>query len=138
MGRMNRPIPVRIHMLSEPVLFFVLLLAPFVLGFSDVDAGRNISLAAAIVVLVGTLTTNWPLSVVRVIPLPVHGVIDIVLGLVLIVAPFALGYSDDSTAAVVVHVVLGLGLLVAGFMTNWSGAHDRAAVRRQRRANAKR
>ncbi|WP_022929482.1 SPW repeat domain-containing protein [Patulibacter americanus] len=135
---MNRPIPVRAHMFSEPALFFVLLLAPFVLDFADFHAARNISIAAAIVVLVGTLLTNWPLSVVRVIPLPVHGVIDIVLGLVLIVAPFALGYSDDSTAAVVVHLILGLGLLVAGFMTNWSGAHDRADLRRRRHENAKR
>jgi hypothetical protein len=121
-------------MLSEPVLFLVLLLAPFVLGFDDVDAARNVSIGAAIVVLVATLMTDWPLSVVRAIPLKIHGVLDIVVGLLLIIAPFAIGYSDDSTAATVVHIVLGLGFVVAGFMTNWTHAHDRAAARHGSRA----
>lgn len=122
-------------MLTEPVLFLVLLLAPFLLGFDDVEAARNVSIAAAIVVLVVTLTTDWPLSVVRAIPLTLHGVLDIVVGILLIIAPFALGYSDDSSAATTVHIVLGLGLVIAGFMTNWVHAHTRAGERRETRAS---
>lgn len=124
-------------MLTEPVLFLVLLLSPFLLGFDDVDAARNVSIGAAILVLVATLMTDWPLSVVRAIPLTLHGVLDIILGILLIIAPFALGYSDDSTAATVLHIVIGLGLVVAGFMTNWGHAHDRATERRDSRASRK-
>lgn len=127
---MQRTIPVRVHMSSEPGLFLVLLLLPFIAGYSDVEAARNVSIAAAILVLVATLTTDWPLSVARVLPLRVHGLLDVVLGVLLIIAPFALGFSDDSTLATVVDVLLGLGFIGAGLTTNWAGAHERARARR--------
>jgi len=127
---MRRSIPVRVHMSSEPGLFLLLLLLPFIAGYSDVDAARNVSIAAAILVLVATLLTNWPLSVARVIPLHVHGLLDVVLGVLLIAAPFAIGFSGDSTAATVIDVLLGLGFIGAGATTNWGGAHARAEARR--------
>lgn len=127
---MQRTIPVRVHMSSEPGLFLVLLLLPFVAGYSDVEAARNVSIAAAILVLVGTLLTDWPLSVARVLPLRVHGLLDVLLGVLLIIAPFGLGFSDDSTLATVLDVLLGLGFIGAGLTTNWAGAHERAAARR--------
>lgn len=127
---MKRTIPVRAHMSSEPVLFLVLLLLPFLAGYSDVDAARNVSIGAALVVLVATLTTNWPLSVVRLIPLRIHGILDVVLGVLLIIAPFLAAFSDDSTLATLVDVLLGVGLIIAGLLTNWAGAHGRASARR--------
>lgn len=127
---MQRTIPVRVHMSSEPGLFLVLLLLPFVAGYSDVHAARNVSIAAALVVLVATLTTNWPLSVMRLIPLRVHGILDVLLGVLLIIAPFLAGFSDDSTLATLVDVLLGVGFIGAGLTTNWAGAHGRAAARR--------
>lgn len=127
---MQRTIPVRVHMASEPGLFLVLLLLPFIAGYSDVEAARNVSIAAAILVLVATLATDWPLSVARVLPLRVHGLLDVLLGVLLIIAPFGLGFADDSTVAAVVDVVLGLGFIGAGLTTNWSGARERAAARR--------
>lgn len=127
---MQRSIPVRVHMSSEPGLFLVLLLLPFIAGYSDIDAARNVSLAAAIVVLVATLMTDWPLSVVRVIPLRLHGLLDVGLGVLLILAPFLAGFSDDSTLATIIDIVLGVGFIAAGLTTNWAGAHQRAAARR--------
>jgi hypothetical protein len=127
---MQRSIPVRVHMSSEPGLFLVLLLLPFLAGYSDVDAARNVSIAAALVVLVATLTTDWPLSVVRVLPLRLHGLLDVALGVLLILAPFLAGFSDDSTLATIVDILLGVGFIGAGLTTNWAGAHGRAAARR--------
>lgn len=127
---MQRSIPVRVHMSSEPGLFLLLLLLPFIAGYSDVDAARNVSIAAAIVVLVATLTTDWPLSVVRVLPLRLHGLLDVGLGVLLILAPFLAGFSDDSTLATIIDIVLGVGFIAAGLTTNWAGAHQRAAARR--------
>jgi hypothetical protein len=131
---MKRTIPVRAHMSSEPGLFLLLLLLPFVVGYSDVASARNVSIAAAIVVLVATLLTDWPLSVARVIPLRVHGLLDVALGVLLIIAPFAAGFSDDSTTATLIDVLLGVGFVGAGLTTNWGGAHRRAEVRRDRAA----
>jgi hypothetical protein len=127
---MQRSIPVRVHMSSEPGLFLLLLLLPFIAGYSDVDAARNVSIAAAIVVLVATLTTDWPLSVVRVLPLRLHGLLDVGLGVLLILAPFLAGFSDDSTLATIIDIVLGVGFIAAGLTTNWGGAHPRPAARR--------
>jgi hypothetical protein len=56
----------------------------------------------------------------RFIPTRIHGVLDYLMGVVLIAAPFILGFSDaDNRAAVYLPVVLGIGVIVYSLMTDY-------------------
>ena len=56
----------------------------------------------------------------RFIPTKVHGMLDYIMGVVLIAAPFVLGFSDaDNRAAVWVPVMLGVGALLYSLMTDY-------------------
>jgi hypothetical protein len=116
---MVKPVPLRLHALSEPVVALVLIAAPFVLGFSDVDAARNASIVAGLLVALQAATTRWRWSVLRLVPLGVHAMTDTVLGALIFAAPFVLNYHDDSTAAWIVHVVIGSGLIASAWATDW-------------------
>jgi peptidoglycan/LPS O-acetylase OafA/YrhL len=111
-------IPVRTHAAAEPFLALVLIVMPWILGFDDSDTATTVSVAAGIVVLVVGMTTRWRLSLVKLIPQRVHGLLDMGLGVLLILMPFIGGYTEE-TGGMVFHIVMGLGFIVAGLKTDW-------------------
>jgi hypothetical protein len=122
---MVKPLPLRLHALSEPVVALVLIAAPFLLGFADLDAARNVSIAFGVLVALQAVATRWRWSLVKLVPLGVHAMTDTLLGALLFAAPFLLEYHDDSTAAWIVHVVVGSGLIASAWATDWR-TRDRA------------
>jgi hypothetical protein len=93
---------------------------PWLFGFSDDDTARVASIVAGAIIALVAMTTRWRLSLVKLVPLRGHAYLDIGLGLALVLAPFVLGYADE-TGALILHLVLGLGLglLTSAPMTNW-------------------
>jgi hypothetical protein len=118
-----KPITVSLHAASEPFLAIVLIVMPWILGYDDSDSATIVSIAAGIVVLLVGGTTRWRLSVAKIIPLHTHKLLDIGLGVLLIVLPFILGYTDE-TGATVFHIVMGLLFIGSGTMTDWDHAGD--------------
>jgi hypothetical protein len=116
--------------LTEPIIALVFILAPFVLNFDDASA-RLLSVVLGVVVLVGGMTTRWRYSLVKLLPLRVHFMTDVLLGVVALLAPFVLGFSDE-TEALVFFLVMGVGELAAAFGTAWEPADEREAARRSR------
>jgi uncharacterized membrane protein HdeD (DUF308 family) len=95
----------------------LLIASPWIFGFSDVDAARNVAIVIGVVVLAQSLMTDYELSVVDVLPLSAHLMMDVLAGIVLAVSPWLFGFADEGTEAWLPHLVFGLGLLAAGLMT---------------------
>jgi hypothetical protein len=57
------------------------------------------------------VATAWSTGIVKIIPPLLHGYADTLVTLVLIVLPFAVGFSGRTTALVFYVVVGGVGLL---------------------------
>lgn len=55
----------------------------------------------------------------RFIPTKVHGILDYLVGIALITAPWLFGFADVGGAAVVIPMVLGIGLLVYSLFTKY-------------------
>jgi uncharacterized membrane protein HdeD (DUF308 family) len=95
----------------------LLIASPWIFGFSDVDAARNVAIVIGVVVLAQSLMTDYEFSVVDVLPLSAHLMMDVLAGIVLAVSPWLFGFADEGTEAWLPHLVFGLGLLAAGLMT---------------------
>jgi hypothetical protein len=119
----TRPIPLGVHAMAEPLLALLLVLAPFLFGFSDVDSATAISILAGVALLVVGMSTNWRLSLFNLIPLPIHAMLDIGMGVFLIASPFLFGFSDEA-APTVFFVLFGLTEVLASLGTRWSHAED--------------
>ena len=63
----------------------------------------------------------------RPVPLELHAMVEPVIGLVFILAPFALGFSDES-AALIFFLALGVGEVGAAFSTAWAPGDERAGA----------
>jgi hypothetical protein len=108
------PIPPLVHGVLDYVYAVVLIAAPFVLNFDD-DTAIALSIALGLLALILGAFTAWTTGIVKSIPVVVHTMLDYVLSIFLIAAPFLLGFNKDDTASAffVVLGILGLVLTIA-------------------------
>jgi hypothetical protein len=67
------------------------------------------------------VVTDAPTGIARSLPVASHVVLDYVLALFLIVAPFVFGFSDDDDAATAYFIVLGVGYVMLAVLTRYRG-----------------
>lgn len=104
------PIPVAVHGAIEYAAGVVFIAAPLVLDFES-GVATGVSVATGIVILLVAATTSGPTSLVNGLTVSVHAVLDYVLALILIIAPFLLGFSEETTPTVF-FIALGIAHLL--------------------------
>jgi hypothetical protein len=103
-------ISLRTHNILDYVIGAVLILSPFLFGFADINAARNLYVLGGIALIVYSLFTNYYYAIAHVIPLGVHMTLDALLGILVILAPAMFGYRDLLTdGQYALHIVLGIG-----------------------------
>jgi hypothetical protein len=112
------PIPLNLHAALEPLIAIVIIAAPWIFGFSDVDDAKVVCIAVGAVMLIAGSMTDWRFSIARVIPLRVHLATDLLLGALLILAPFVLGFSDQG-GATRFTVIAGVLEILTALSTRW-------------------
>jgi hypothetical protein len=65
----------------------------------------------AVIHLLMTVLTKFPLGIIRVIPLGVHKTVEAVVGPVLVLSPWILGFSPEKMAR---NVFISVGVLIFG------------------------
>jgi hypothetical protein len=114
----------RIHGVIDLVIAVVFLLAPVFVGLGGRPAA--ISYTLGIVHLVLTLLTRFPMGIRKVIPFVVHGIIELIVGVALLLLPSFDGYSPGSPAQRF-YLFMGGSILVIWALTAY-GERDAAAV----------
>jgi hypothetical protein len=104
-----------------PILFLV---APTLFGLTGIPA--MLAYTLAIIHLVMTLVTDFPLGPVKFLPFTIHGWVERVVGPLLIVVPFVLGFSTD-LAARNFYLAIGVIILLVGVLTDYKGAETTKA-----------
>ena len=108
------PIPAFVHGVVEYAAAILLIAAPFLFGFEE-DAATAAAIAAGVLVLIITASTAMSTGLIKSIPVHAHVMLDYVLAILLIAAPFLLGFSDDGGATAffialgVLHLLVTIG-----------------------------
>ena len=118
-----RLIPWIVHSAIEYVAAVLLIAAPFVFGF-DRETAKWTSIALGVVVLLVAVISRSPLGVTKNLPVSAHATLDYVLAVVLVLAPFVLGFAGDK-AAVTFFVLLGVAHAAISLLTRFP---EKAAV----------
>jgi len=121
------PVPAFVHGVIEYVAGIVFIAAPFVLDF-DSDTGTAVAIVAGVVILIVAASTAMTTGLIKSIPVQAHVVLDYVLAILLIAAPFVFAFSDDGTATAF-FIVLGVLHLLLTIATRFI-RDDRSARRR--------
>ena len=112
-----RFIDARIHGVLDIVIVFIFLLAPLVLGLGGSPAA--ISYILAVVYLVMTLLTDYPMGIRKTIPFFVHGIVEPIIGVFLVILPTIDGYAPGSPARRF-YTIIGATILVIWALTAYT------------------
>ena len=107
----------RLHGFLDLATVAVFLLAPFVFGLGGYVAA--VAWGLAVVHLLMTLLTRYPLGLVKVIPFPVHGAVELVVGVVLVLALPRLLRAGPGSPARTFFVGAGVAILVVWLLTRY-------------------
>ena len=117
--RMDKgPLPLRMHASVEPLVAMVLIASPWIFGFDGNDDAKAAALVIGVIVLATALSTDWRYSLVNLIDIRTHMLMDIGVALALILAPFALEFSDHG-AATRFFLIAGALEAMAVLATRW-------------------
>jgi len=119
------PIPPFVHGVAEYVLGAFLIVAPFLFGFED-SAAVAVSIVAGVLTLVIGASSDLPTGLARVIPVGVHFVLDVVIAVALIAAPFLFRFHDE-TPPTAVFIAVGVGGLLLTIGTRFVSDTARSA-----------
>jgi len=130
---MGKLITSRQHGILDYVGGVVLILAPWIFGFSDVDAARNVPIILGIIILLQSLITDYELSLADILPLRMHLALDMLGGAVLAASPWLFGFADEDANAWLPHLIVGIALIGAALMTQPYRETERSGDARETR-----
>jgi hypothetical protein len=117
-------VPLTVHGLLEYGEGVLTIAAPFLFSFES-DAGKIAGVVIGTLVLVLAILTAAPTGIVRNLPLDSHIVLDYVLAVVLVAAPFVFSFTDDGPA-LAYFLVLGVAHLLLTVVTRFRPARQEA------------
>ena len=107
----------KIHGIIDYLVVVFLLASPSIFGFTGLLA--IFTYALGIVHFLLTILTNFSAGIIKVIPFRVHGVIEFVVGIALIILSFTL--FMDNAAGKLFYVIFGTVMLLTWLVTNYRG-----------------
>jgi len=118
-------ISTKAHTVIGIIVGVVLLLAPTIFNFSDNTAATMSAVIVGVFILLNELITTSPYSPIKLVPMKVHVVLDVLTGVFLALTPFLFNFANgDDKAMWVPHIVVGI--MVAGYALLTTTADDRA------------
>ncbi len=95
----------KIHGYLDFLTVIIFALAPTLFGFDGLPA--TISYVLAVVHLLLTLATAFPFGIVKIVPLLVHGGIELIVAITLVILPFILGFTGAAR-----NFFIGIGIII--------------------------
>ena len=130
------PLPLRMHAMMEPLAAILVIAAPWIFGFNDVDSATTLSVIIGVAILLTGMSTRWRWSLVKLIPLRTHFMMDVGIAILLIAAPWIFGFGDEGGAARF-FVIAGVLELGTALMTRWD-LREETITQRSARTSAAR
>lgn len=128
---MKATISLKTHNILDYVAGLFLLVSPFLFGFSNVENARITFLILGSGLIFYSALTKYYYAVARIIPLGVHMTLDIISGLVLMMAPWIFNYRDLLGGfQLALHFVLGFGVIGLVGLTHPRNEKERMAEKR--------
>jgi hypothetical protein len=112
----------KIHGLIDYLVVVFLFISPTLFGFTGTVAIFTYALGAVHLLL--TILTNYPLGILRIIPVTLHASIELLVGVVLIVIAYTL-FRDNAEGSKLYYVIFGTVILLTWLVTDYRGIFHR-------------
>jgi hypothetical protein len=109
-----RFVPTRVHAVIDYLWGALLLAMPFLAGFADDPAARSVAMVFGAGAIGYSLVTDYELGLLRLVPMSLHLVLDVVAGAILAASPWLFGFAGRVFWP---HLLFGLFAVAAGLVT---------------------
>jgi accessory gene regulator protein AgrB len=109
----------RTHGILDYVTVIAFLLAPTLFDVSGLPV--TISYLLAVVHLVLTIITAFPLGLIKAVPFRLHGMIELTVSIILVLLPWLLGFASIP-AARNFYVATGIVIFIVWLITDYTSA----------------
>jgi hypothetical protein len=109
-----RVIPTRIHGVIDYLTGVLLIASPWIFGFAIGGPAQWVPVILGALVLGQSLVTDYERGLARLLPMPMHLVLDFLNGLLLAASPWLFSFADQVW---VPHVAIGLFEIVMSLIT---------------------
>ncbi|MDB5162735.1 MAG: hypothetical protein JWO54_808 [Candidatus Saccharibacteria bacterium] len=107
-------ISTKVHTIIGLVVGVTLIFASSIFNFTDNTAASMVAMWVGIFIVLNELITTSPSSPLKLVPMKVHLILDIVTGIFLAVSPWLFNFADsDQPGQWVPHLIVGI--MVAGY-----------------------
>jgi hypothetical protein len=118
-----RLLPAWLHAVADYAVGVTLIVVALAVGGTGAAVATGVVVGAT--VLLVSMLTRYPLGVAKVLPFTVHSAGDYLAAVLLLVAPFALGFTDTDAGLGVFYAVVGLAVLAVSLVTNYQYSEKR-------------
>ncbi len=110
-----RFLPTRVHGVIDYLWGIALMASPWLFGFADVPAATWVAIVFGAGAILYSALTAYELGVLKILPMPLHLILDGLGGAVLAASPFLFGFADQVLWP---HVLFGSFSVVACLVTH--------------------
>lgn len=107
----------RIHGYLDYLTVFIFLLAPLLLGLEGLPA--IISYILASIHLLMTFLSDFSLGFAKLIPFKKHGWVETIVGPIILLLPFILGFYDTAR---IFYITMGVIIIIVSLVTDYKQA----------------
>jgi hypothetical protein len=109
-----RFLPTSVHGVIDYLWGLSLLASPWIFGFADVSAAKWVAIVFGVGAILYSALTAYEFGLLKILPMPMHLILDGIGGMLLAASPFLLGFADQVLWP---HLLFGLFSVVACFVT---------------------
>jgi len=113
------------HAIIDYAMVAILFIAPSVAGFAGRQAAMAYTLGTTLLVL--SLLTRYPLGVVRLIRLSLHGAMELLIALMFLILPWLANFAKGVHSRNF-YLLISVLMLAIWFLTDFRGIRDRNAA----------
>jgi hypothetical protein len=107
-------IPTKLHAVVDYLFGIVAMLAPWLLGFNQLTTPTALLVTVGALTMVMSLFTNYEGGVLKIIPMRIHLVLDLLIGIVLSLSPWLFNFSHVIKYP---HLAMGIFAIIASLIT---------------------
>src|SRR5688500_10999053 len=96
-----RPVSLRAHGIMDYLFGLLLMATPWLFGFTGEAPARETALALGVLTLLYSVSTDYELGLLRLLPFRAHLWLDLVIGLLLTIGPWLMPLSNQARGVLV-------------------------------------
>lgn len=118
----------KVHTIIGVIVGIALLFAPEIFGLQDNQTASLVPRLVGIFIIISEFVTTSQYSLLKLVPMRIHLIIDYMTGLFLILSPWLFGFADEASNFWMPHVIVGVLVVVYALLTNPMVDDDKPAV----------